>query len=105
MSRSSGGTVTSPVSPALGGLWLSILRVPMLLDTVLPFAFLFAALLSLLGLSRKLELVVARASGVSVWGFLKGPVVVAMLVARQRPCCSIRSPCSPARLLREWRPN
>jgi lipopolysaccharide export system permease protein len=69
-----------PGFTALGGLWLSILRVPMLLDTVLPFAFLFAALLSLLGLSRKLELVVARASGVSVWGFLKGPVVVAMLV-------------------------
>ena len=48
------------------------MRVPFLLDTALPFAFLFAALLSLLGLSRKLELVVARASGVSVWGFLRG---------------------------------
>jgi len=55
------------------------MHVPLLLDTALPFPFLFAALLSLLGLSRKLELVVARASGVSVWGFLKAPFVVAMV--------------------------
>ena len=50
------------------------MHVPLLLDTALPFAFLFGALLSLLDLSRKLELVVARASGVSVWGFLRAPV-------------------------------
>jgi lipopolysaccharide export system permease protein len=43
----------------------------------LPFVFLFAALLSLLNLSGKLELVVARASGVSVWGFLRAPFAVA----------------------------
>ncbi|HWT30332.1 MAG TPA: LPS export ABC transporter permease LptG [Propylenella sp.] len=61
------------------GLQLALLRVPFLLDEVLPFAFLFAALLSLLGLSRKLELVVARASGVSVWGFLRAPFAVALL--------------------------
>ena len=45
----------------------------------LPFAFLFSALLCLLDLSRKLELVVARASGVSVWGFLRAPFAVAIL--------------------------
>jgi lipopolysaccharide export system permease protein len=64
---------------ALLGLKLALLRVPYLLDAVLPFAFLFAALLSLLSLSRKLELVVARASGVSVWGFLRAPFAVALL--------------------------
>jgi lipopolysaccharide export system permease protein len=64
---------------AVLGLRLASMHVPLLLDTALPFTFLFAALLSLLGLSRKLELVVARASGVSVWGFLKAPFVVALI--------------------------
>ena len=64
---------------ALLTLGLASMHVPLLLDTALPFAFLFAALLSLLALSRKLELVVARASGISVWGFLRGPFAVALL--------------------------
>lgn len=59
---------------------LASMSVPFLLDNALPFTFLFAALISLLGLSRKLELVVARASGVSVWGFLRGPAVVALIL-------------------------
>jgi len=61
------------------GVELAAMRTPLLLDTALPFAFLFGALLSLLGLSRKLELVVARASGVSAWGFLRAPFAVALL--------------------------
>jgi lipopolysaccharide export system permease protein len=65
---------------ALLGLRLASLAVPFLLDNALPFIFLFAALISLLGLSRKLELVVVRASGVSVWGFLKGPAAVALIL-------------------------
>jgi lipopolysaccharide export system permease protein len=65
---------------AMLGLRLASMHVPLLLDMALPFAFLFAALLSLLGLSRKLELVVARASGVSVWGFLKAPFAVALII-------------------------
>jgi lipopolysaccharide export system permease protein len=69
-----------PGFTTLNGLWLSVMQIPSVLDTALPFAFLFGALLSLLGLSRQLELVVARASGVSVWGFLKGPFFVALLV-------------------------
>ena len=64
---------------AILGARLAAMHVPLLLDTALPFAFLFGALLSLLALSRKLELVVARASGVSVWGFLRGPFAVALL--------------------------
>jgi lipopolysaccharide export system permease protein len=62
------------------GLELVGTRVPLILDAALPFAFLFAAILSLLTLSRRSELVVARASGVSAWGFLAGPLVVALLV-------------------------
>jgi lipopolysaccharide export system permease protein len=64
---------------SLLGLQLALMRVPFLLDAAVPFAFLFAALLSLLTLSRKLELVIARASGVSVWGFLRAPFAVAIL--------------------------
>jgi lipopolysaccharide export system permease protein len=61
------------------GLRIALLRVPLVLDDILPFAFLFAGLLSLLGLSGKLELVIARASGVSVWGFLRAPAAVALI--------------------------
>ena len=62
------------------GLQLAFMRVPHLLDIALPFAFLFAALLALLSLSRRMELVVARGSGVSVWGFLRGPFALALIV-------------------------
>lgn len=64
---------------SLLGLQLATMRVPILLDTALPFVFLFATLVSLIVLSRKLELVVARASGVSVWGFLRAPFFIAVL--------------------------
>jgi lipopolysaccharide export system permease protein len=64
---------------ALVGIELSMLHVPMLADVALPFVLLFAALLCLLDLSRKLELVVVRASGVSVWGVLRAPFVIALL--------------------------
>lgn len=62
------------------GLILTGLRLPLVMDTLLPFAFLFAAMLSLLGLSRSLELVVARASGVSVWRFMATPLLVALVL-------------------------
>lgn len=64
---------------ALLGLQLALMRVLIVLDVLLPFAFLFGAVISLIDLSRKSELVVARASGVSVWGFLRGPFVVALV--------------------------
>lgn len=65
---------------ALSGLGLASMRVLILLDGLLPFAFLFGAVISFIDLSRKSELVVARASGVSAWGFLRGPFVVAILI-------------------------
>ncbi len=64
---------------AMLGLRLAFMHVPLLLDATLPFTFLFGALLSLLGLSRKLELVIARASGVSVWRFLRAPFAIAVV--------------------------
>jgi lipopolysaccharide export system permease protein len=60
--------------------FLSLLRTPAVAEQVLPFTVLFGAMVALLNLSRKLELVVARAAGVSAWQFLAPPLLVALLV-------------------------
>ncbi len=46
---------------------------------MLPFAVLFGAMAALLNLSRKLELVVARAAGVSAWQFLQPGILVGLV--------------------------
>jgi len=51
-----------------------------MVEDLLPFVFLFAAMMTLLNLSRKLELVVARATGVSVWRFLAPMAALAILI-------------------------
>ena len=56
--------------------FLSLLRVPAVSEQVLPFAVLFGAMFAFLNLSRKLELVVARAAGLSAWQFLFPPVLI-----------------------------
>jgi lipopolysaccharide export system permease protein len=62
------------------GLLLSLLKLPTIIETALPFVILFASMLTLIALSRKSELVVTRAAGVSAWQFL-GPLCLAALVA------------------------
>ncbi len=59
---------------------ISVLRVPSLLEQVLPFATLFGAIAAFVSLSRSLELVVARAAGISVWQFCGPALVLAVLV-------------------------
>ncbi|MHC5653243.1 LPS export ABC transporter permease LptG [Stappia sp. ICDLI1TA098] len=59
---------------------ISLLRVPQLMEQVLPFAVLFGAIAAFLSLSRKLELVVARAAGVSVWQFTAPALIVGLVV-------------------------
>lgn len=59
---------------------LSLLRVPSIAEQMLPFAVLFGSMFAFLNLTRKLELIVARAAGVSVWQFLAPPVLVAALL-------------------------
>ncbi len=54
------------------------LRLPFVAMQILPFALLLGGLLAFWRLSRSSELVVARAAGVSAWGFLSGPVLVAL---------------------------
>jgi lipopolysaccharide export system permease protein len=55
---------------------LSFLRTPAFAEQALPFAVLFGSMIAFLNLSRKMELVVARAAGVSVWQILTPPLVV-----------------------------
>jgi lipopolysaccharide export system permease protein len=60
--------------------FLSFLRTPTVAEQALPFAVLFGAMIAFLNLSRKLELVVARAAGVSVWQILTPPLVVIVAI-------------------------
>lgn len=56
---------------------LALLRTPSVTEQVLPFAVLIGAMTTLLTLSRKLELVVVRAAGISAWQFLAPGLVLA----------------------------
>jgi len=58
---------------------LALFRTPAVAEQVLPFAILFAALATFLNLSRRLELVVARAAGVSAWQFSAPIIMVAAI--------------------------
>ena len=57
---------------------LSLLRTPSVSEQILPFCVLFGAMAAFLTLTQKLELLVARAAGVSVWGFLVPPLLIAV---------------------------
>lgn len=57
--------------------YLGLLRAPALGEQILPFAVLFGAMISLLNLSRRMELVVLRAAGISAWQFLRPAILVA----------------------------
>jgi lipopolysaccharide export system permease protein len=59
---------------------MSLYRVPFLAERIMPFAVLVAAMFSYLNLSRRLELVIARAAGVSAWQFIAPSMVIALLV-------------------------
>jgi len=75
MLRRAGDVPNTPVSIVL---LVCLMRTPMIAEQVLPFATLFGAMAAFINLTRKLELVVARAAGVSVWQFLAPPVVAAL---------------------------
>ena len=58
--------------PHVSGLFVAqtaLFRVPLSLEKLMPFCILIGAMVSFLALSRRLELVVARASGISAWQF------------------------------------
>jgi lipopolysaccharide export system permease protein len=58
---------------------ISMYRVPQLTERILPFTILVGAMSCYLTLSRRHELVVARAAGVSAWQFV-APAVIAAFV-------------------------
>jgi lipopolysaccharide export system permease protein len=55
------------------------LRLPFVMLQLLPFAVLIGGITAFWRLTRSSELIVARAAGISAWGFLVGPVIVALL--------------------------
>jgi lipopolysaccharide export system permease protein len=57
---------------------LALFRVPTVTEQVLPFAVLFGSLWAFLSLSRRLELVIARAAGISAWQFIFPALAVAV---------------------------
>jgi lipopolysaccharide export system permease protein len=58
---------------------ISALRVPLIIQTAIPFVILFSAMGTLMALNRKHELVIARSTGVSAWQFL-APLCLASLL-------------------------
>ena len=58
----------------------SFYRVPQVTERILPFCILIGAMSCYLNLSRRLELVVARAAGMSAWQFISPALVVAFLL-------------------------
>ncbi len=58
----------------------SFFRVPQIAERIMPFCVLIGTMACYLNLSRRLELVVARAAGVSAWQFISPAVVVAFLL-------------------------
>jgi len=59
---------------------LALMRLPLVLQTGLPFAFMAAAFITLWRLVRSSELVVVRAAGISIWQILTPLFVLALLL-------------------------
>ena len=54
---------------------ITLFRVPFITERVMPFAVLVGAMFCYLNLSRRLELAVARAAGVSAWQFISPAII------------------------------
>jgi len=74
--RTSGLASVSPLMVAE----TSLFRVPQLLEKMMPFCVLIGAMTCYLALSRRLELVIARAAGVSAWQFVAPALASAILL-------------------------
>ncbi|MCH9764759.1 MAG: LPS export ABC transporter permease LptG [Alphaproteobacteria bacterium] len=72
--RQSGKTGNVPLFTLVG---LTLLRLPAYTEFLLPFAILVGSIATLLWLSRKSELAVMRAGGMSAWQYLRPGLVVA----------------------------
>lgn len=65
--------------PALTLVWLTLLRLPSYAELTLPFSVLAGSIGAFLLLSRKSELIVIRAAGMSVWQFMLPGILVAAI--------------------------
>ena len=77
MLRRSAGKTDIGIIPILQ---MTILKLPFLVQQLLPFCVLLGATLAFWNLARANELVVTRAAGVSVWQILAPPTAIAILV-------------------------
>ncbi len=59
---------------------MTAMKVPAAAEMILPFAVLFGSMATFVELTRKLELIIARAAGMSVWQFIAPPVLAALLI-------------------------
>jgi lipopolysaccharide export system permease protein len=59
---------------------ITVFRLLFVTERIIPFAILVGAMSCFLNLSRRLELVIARAAGVSAWQFVAPAMVVALLI-------------------------
>ncbi|HEV7266041.1 MAG TPA: LPS export ABC transporter permease LptG [Falsiroseomonas sp.] len=59
---------------------VAALRLPFIAMQILPFAILLGGIIAFWRLTRSSELIVARAAGVSAWGFLTGPALLALVL-------------------------
>jgi lipopolysaccharide export system permease protein len=71
-------TSSNEAATALTVIKLSFFRVPMIAERIMPFCALVGAMSCYLNLSRRNELVVARAAGISAWEFTAPAVIVAL---------------------------
>jgi lipopolysaccharide export system permease protein len=69
-----------PAASAFATAQASLFRVPQLLEILMPFCVLIGAMTCYLALSRRLELVVARAAGVSAWQFISPALASAIIL-------------------------
>jgi lipopolysaccharide export system permease protein len=69
-----------PDAPAGLLVLMSLYRVPQIMERLMPFSILIGAMTCFFGLSRRMELVVARGAGMSVWQIIAPALIVALLL-------------------------
>ncbi len=69
-SENSGRLASVQEANAASIFWLTLIRLPLILQQTIPFVTLFSGMIALISLNRRYELVVTRAAGISVWQFM-----------------------------------
>lgn len=86
-------------NPALQyAITMALLKIPTMIEKVIPFSTLLGAIFSFWRLNRHHEYVVTRAAGVSIWQFLAPPIGIAILIGLFK--IAVFNPFSSAMLLK-----